>query len=138
MATDLANYTRSAVKVHGTKITAGASLNPVTAAHATILSGTLRDVTSHTPLGGRVVWIEGFLGSNPNPVFIRLHTGRKGALGVKKLTQQADHEEVPVARRLRRRAGPPPGGQPGAHAQGRLAETRPVPGLPGTGRKLRP
>jgi subtilase family serine protease len=87
MATDLANYTRSAVKVHGTKITAGASVNPVTAAHATMLSGTLRDVTSHTPLGGRVVWIEGFIGSNPNPVFIRLHTGRKGAWA-KKLTRK--------------------------------------------------
>ncbi len=87
MATDLSNYTRSAVKVHGTKITAGASVNPVTAAHATTLSGTLRDVTSHTPLGGRVVWIEGFIGSNPNPVFIRLHTGRKGAWA-KKLTRK--------------------------------------------------
>jgi kumamolisin len=87
MAHDLASYTRSAVKVHGTRITAAASVNPVTAAHATILSGTLRDVTSHTPLGGRVVWIEGFIGSNPNPVFIRLHTGRKGAWA-KKLTRK--------------------------------------------------
>jgi hypothetical protein len=87
MAHDLAGYTRSAVKVHGTRITAAASVNPVTAAHATILSGTLRDVTSHTPLGGRVVWIEGFIGSNPNPVFIRLHTGRKGGWA-KKLTRK--------------------------------------------------
>ena len=87
MATDLAAYTRSAVKVHGTKITAGASVNPVTAGHATILGGTLRDVTSHTPLGGRVVWIEGFIGNNPNPIFIRLHTGRKGAWA-KKLTRR--------------------------------------------------
>jgi hypothetical protein len=85
MATDLAAYTRSAVKIHGTKITAGASVNPVTAAHATIISGTLRDVTSHTPLGGRVVWIEGFIGNNA--AFIRVHTGRKGAWA-KKLTRK--------------------------------------------------
>ena len=32
MATDLSNYTRSAVHIHGTRITASASVNPVTAA----------------------------------------------------------------------------------------------------------
>ena len=80
-------YTRSAVHIHGTKITASASVNPVTAGHPTILSGKLTDTTSHTALGGRVVWIEGFIGKSSTPVFIRLHTGRKGGWA-KKLTKK--------------------------------------------------
>ncbi len=94
MATDLGNYTRSAVHIHGTKITASASVNPVTAGHPTILSGKLTDTTSHTALGGRVVWIEGFIGRSSTPVFIRLHTGRKGSWAKKLTKAQLGHKFV--------------------------------------------
>jgi kumamolisin len=94
MATDLSNYTRSAVHIHGTRITASASVNPVTAGHPTILSGKLTDTTSHTALGGRVVWIEGFIGRSSTPVFIRLHTGRKGAWSRKLTKGQLGHKFV--------------------------------------------
>ena len=94
MATDLSNYTRSAVHIHGTKITASASVNPVTAGHPTILSGKLTDTTSHTALGGRVVWIEGFIGQSRTPVFLRLHTGRKGGWAIKLTKGQLGHKFV--------------------------------------------
>lgn len=81
MATDLAAYTRAALKFHGTKITASASVNPVTAAHATVLSGKLTDTTSHKALGGQVVWVEGSIGNSE--AFFRVHTGRRGSWALK-------------------------------------------------------
>jgi len=80
MATDLAAYSRSAVKVQGTKITAGASRNPVTAGHPSLLSGKLTDTTTHRVLPSRVVWFIGF--SNGRTQVLRLHTGIKGSWAV--------------------------------------------------------
>ncbi|HKV68864.1 MAG TPA: S53 family peptidase, partial [Gaiellales bacterium] len=80
MATDLSNYTRSAVKVHLTKITAGASRNPVTAGHPSVLSGKLVDRTTHKVLPSRVVWWDGVSGGHS--VLLRLHTGPKGSWAV--------------------------------------------------------
>jgi kumamolisin len=80
MAADLAAHTRGAVKVHGTRITAGASRNPVTAGHPSKLSGKLVDRTSHKVLPGRVVWWDGV--SNGRSVLLRLHTGPKGSWAV--------------------------------------------------------
>jgi kumamolisin len=88
MATDLAGYTRAKLTIHNTRITASASVNPVTAANPTVLSGKLSDTTTHTPLGGRVVWVEGFIGKSPNPVFLRMHTGRKGKWSTKLTKKQ--------------------------------------------------
>jgi subtilase family serine protease len=76
MATQLAAYTRGVVHVDGTKLTAAASRNPVTAGHPTVLSGKLVDTTTHTVLGARVVWLEGSVGNSP--VLMKLHTGRHG------------------------------------------------------------
>jgi subtilase family serine protease len=80
MATDLAAYTRSPVKVHLTKITAGASRNPVTAGHPSVLSGKLTDTSTHKALPSRVVWFAGVSGNNQ--VLLRLHTGPKGSWAV--------------------------------------------------------
>jgi kumamolisin len=80
MATDLSNYTRSATKVHLTRITAGASRNPVTAGHPSKLSGKLTDTTTHHVLPGRVVWFIGVSGNRT--VVLRLHTGAKGGWAV--------------------------------------------------------
>jgi len=80
MATDLAAYTRSAVKVHLTKLTAGASRNPVTAGHPSVLSGKLVDSTTHKALPSRVVWWAGVSGNRSE--LLRLHTGLKGGWSV--------------------------------------------------------
>lgn len=80
MATDLAAYSRSAVKVHLTKITAGASRNPVTAGHPSVLSGKLVDSTTHKVLPSRVVWFAGVSGNKSE--LLRLHTGLKGSWAV--------------------------------------------------------
>jgi len=68
------------VKVHLTKITAGASRNPVTAGHPSVLSGKLVDRTTHKVLPSRVVWFAGVSGNNQ--VLLRLHTGPKGSWAV--------------------------------------------------------
>ncbi len=80
MATDLAAYSRTATKVHLTKITAGASRNPVTAGHPSVLSGKLTDTTIHKVLPGRVVWFFGVSGNREE--VLRLHTGAKGSWAV--------------------------------------------------------
>ena len=80
MAADLAAYSRSATKVQGTKITAGASRNPVTAGHPSVLSGKLTNTTTHKVLPGRVVWFIGF--SNGRTQVLRLHSGPKGSWAV--------------------------------------------------------
>jgi hypothetical protein len=92
MATDLSNYTRSAVKVHLTKITAGASRNPVTAGHPSVLSGKLVDRTTHKVLAGRVVWWAGVSGNNQ--VLLRLHTGPKGSWAVTIKRGQLNHRLI--------------------------------------------
>jgi kumamolisin len=92
MATDLAAHTRGAVKVHLTKITAGASRNPVTAGHPSKLSGKLVDRTTHKVLAGRVVWWAGVSGNNQ--VLLRLHTGPKGSWAVTIKRGQLNHRLI--------------------------------------------
>jgi len=92
MAADLAAHTRGAVKVHLTKITAGASRNPVTAGHPSKLSGKLVDRTTHKVLAGRVVWWAGVSGNNQ--VLLRLHTGPKGSWAVTIKRGQLNHRLI--------------------------------------------
>ena len=92
MATDLAAYTRSPVKVHLTKITAGASRNPVTAGHPSVLSGKLTDATSHKALPSRVVWFAGVSGNHGE--LLRLHTGPTGSWAVTIKRGQLAHRLV--------------------------------------------
>ena len=66
--------------MHLTKITAGASRNPVTAGHPSVLSGKLTDTTIHKVLPGRVVWFFGVSGNREE--VLRLHTGAKGSWAV--------------------------------------------------------
>ncbi len=80
MATDLAAYSRSATKVHLTRITGNASRNPVVAHHPSKLSGKLTDTTAHHGLGGQSVWFLGLTGNRG--VVLRLHTGPKGGWSV--------------------------------------------------------
>ena len=77
MATDLSSYTRKAVKIHASAITAGASRNPISAGHPTVLSGTLKDRHTHAALALSEVMVEGFLRNGTYELF-RVHTGRKG------------------------------------------------------------
>ena len=63
-------------------ITAGASRNPISAGHPTILGGTLKDHHTHTvPRPCRRSWIEGFIVKSGHTGFFRLHTGMQGRLG---------------------------------------------------------
>jgi hypothetical protein len=66
--------------MHGTKITSGASRNPVIAGHPAVLSGKLIDKATHKVLPGRVIWWEGISGGRA--VLRRLHTGRKGVWAI--------------------------------------------------------
>jgi subtilase family serine protease len=91
MATDLAAYTRLMLTDHGTKITGGASRNPIPVGGSTVLSGKLTDTTSHTVLGGRLVIVQGDIrGANFNPHFWFVHTGKKGGWSLR-LT----HKKIP-------------------------------------------
>ncbi|HEX5248642.1 MAG TPA: S53 family peptidase [Gaiellales bacterium] len=89
MANDLAAYTRSAVKVHLTKLTAGASRNPVTAGHPSVLSGKLVDRITHKALPSRVIWFAAVSGNRSE--LLRLHTGLKGGWSVTFKRGQLNH-----------------------------------------------
>jgi subtilase family serine protease len=86
MATDLSSYTRAAIKIHASVITAGASRNPISAGHPTVLSGTLKDHFTHKFLPGRAIVIEGFILKSGNYKFFRVHTGLHGGWALKLTT----------------------------------------------------
>jgi len=77
MATDLSNYTRKAIKIHASAITAGASRNPISPGHPTVLGGTLKDRHTHRFLGLQEIMVEGFLKNGSYRLF-RTHTGLHG------------------------------------------------------------
>jgi len=80
MASRLSSYTHVALVDHTTKITGGASVNPIPVGGSTVLSGKLVDTTSHKGLGTRLVIIQGNVrGAAFNPHFFFLHTGKKGS-----------------------------------------------------------
>ncbi|MEP6641791.1 MAG: hypothetical protein ABJB93_07765, partial [Gaiellales bacterium] len=77
MAADLSNYTRAVVKIHSSVITAGASRNPISAGHPTVISGTLKDHFTHKFLALQEIMVEGFLKNGSYRLF-RTHTGLHG------------------------------------------------------------
>jgi subtilase family serine protease len=91
MAIDLGARTRHPVTVDGSVISAGASRNPISAGHPTILTGTLKDHKTHTFLPFRVIWIEGFQAGSTNANRFRVHTGRHGKWGLKLTTKIIKH-----------------------------------------------
>ncbi len=91
MATDLANYTHAPLTDHATKLTGGASRNPIPVGGSTVLSGKLVDTRTHKGLGTRLIVIQGNLrGAAFNPHFFYVHTGAKGGWSLR-LT----HRKIP-------------------------------------------
>lgn len=78
MANDLLNYTHAKLVDHTTKLTGGASVNPIPVGGSTVLSGKLVDTTTHRVLGTRLVIIQGRLRGSSLVHLFFVHTGKKG------------------------------------------------------------